>query len=148
MSLSVYPVRPVAVFSLLALGTILCVASPASQKTGVPPDSPPKYDSQTETKINGVVEEVNLLTLGMRKDFTELIVKVGDDRVRIYACPKAFQEEVGISLTKGDQITVTGSKVKLGTSDVVLARELVKGSDTFQFRDGKGKPVWDERTGK
>jgi hypothetical protein len=55
---------------------------------------------------------------------------------------------MGISFTKGDQIAVTGSKVKQDTADVILARELVKGSDTLMFRDDKGKPVWDARTGK
>jgi hypothetical protein len=55
---------------------------------------------------------------------------------------------MGISFAKGDEIAVTGSKVKQETSDVILAREMVKGSDTLMFRDDKGKPVWDERTGK
>ena len=69
-------------------------------------------------------------------------------KVHIYVCPKAFQEEMGISFSKGDQIAVTGSKVKQDTSDVILAREVVKGADTLMFRDDKGKPVWDARTGK
>jgi hypothetical protein len=86
--------------------------------------------------------------LGTRKDFTELIVKSGDDMVHIYVCPKPFQEELGISFSKGDEIAVTGSKVKQEASDVILARELVKGTDTLLFRDDKGKPVWDWRTGK
>jgi hypothetical protein len=64
------------------------------------------------------------------------------------SCPKPFQEEMGISFSKGDEIAVTGSKVKQDTSDVILARELVKGTDTLMFRDDKGNPVWDSRTGK
>ena len=108
----------------------------------------PKYDLHTETKTKGVVEEVNLLPLGTRKDFTELIIKSGDDKIHIYVCPKPFQEEMGISFNKGDEIAVTGSKVKQEASDVILARELVKGTDTLLFRDDKGNPVWDWRTGK
>lgn len=108
----------------------------------------PKYDLLTETKIKGVIDAVNLLSVGTRKDFTELVIKSGDDSTHIYLCPKPFQEEMGISFTKGDQIAVTGSKVKQDTSDVILARELVKGTDTLMFRDDKGKPVWDSRTGK
>jgi hypothetical protein len=79
---------------------------------------------------------------------SELIIKNGDGRVHIYVCPKPFQEEMGISFSKGDQIAVTGSKVKQDTLDVILARELVKGTDTLMFRDDKGKPAWDARTGK
>jgi hypothetical protein len=119
-----------------------------SQKA--PPDNGglPKYDLQSETKIKGVIDAVNLLSVGSRKDFTELIIKNGDDSTHIYLCPKPFQEEMGMSFTKGDQIAVTGSKVKQDASDVILARELVKGTDTLMFRDDKGKPVWDSRTGK
>jgi len=91
---------------------------------------------------------VKLLPLGTRKDFTELIIQSGDDKVHIYVCPKTFQEEMGISFSKGDQIAITGSKVKQEGSDVILARELVKGQDTVLFRDDKGSPVWDWRTGK
>ena len=99
-------------------------------------------------KTKGIVDEVNLLPLGTRKDFTELIIKAGDDKVHIYVCPKPFQDEMGISFGKGDEIAVTGSKVKQEAFDVILARELVKGTDTLLFRDDKGNPVWDWRTGK
>ena len=55
---------------------------------------------------------------------------------------------MGITFAKGDEIAVTGSKVKQETSDVILVRELVKGTDTLMFRDGKGNPIWNWRTGK
>jgi len=127
---------------------ILCLSPGLSQKAQPDDGSLPKYDLHTETKTKGVVDEVNLLPLGTRKDFTELIIKSGDDKLHIYVCPKPFQEEMGISFSKGEEIAVTGSKVKQETLDVILARELVKGSDTLLFRDDKGKPVWDWRTGK
>jgi hypothetical protein len=127
---------------------LLCVTSGLSQKAHPDDSSLPKYDLHTETKTKGVVDEVNLLPLGTRKDFTELIIKSGDDKLHIYVCPKPFQEELGISFSKGDEIAVTGSKVKQETSDVILARELVRGADTLLFRDDKGKPVWDWHTGK
>jgi hypothetical protein len=94
------------------------------------------------------VDEINVLAMGTRKDFTELIIKSGDDKLHIYVCPKPFQDEMGISFTKGDEIAITGSKVKQETSDVILVRQLVKGTDTLMFRDDKGNPVWDPRTGK
>jgi hypothetical protein len=108
----------------------------------------PKYDRQTEMKTKGIVEEINVLTVGSRKDFTELVIKSGDDKLHIYVCPKPFQDEMGINFIKGDELAVTGSKVKQETSEIILAREMVKGTDTLMFRDDKGKPVWDERTGK
>jgi hypothetical protein len=119
-----------------------------SQKAHPEDNSLAKYDLHTETKTDGVIDEVNQVSVGGRKDFTELIIKRGDDKLHIYVCPKPFQEEIGLSLGKGDRIEVTGSKVKQEASEVILARQLVKGTDTLMFRDDKGTPVWDWRTGK
>ena len=54
-------------------------------------------------------------------------------------------EEIGVIFSKGDEIAVTGSKVKQDGADVVLAREVVKGNDTLVLRDDKGNPVWSWR---
>jgi hypothetical protein len=132
----------------ISLFMLLCAIPALAQKTEQKDSSPTKYDLHTELKTKGVVDEVNLLSFGTRKDFTELIVKSGDDKVHIYVCPKPFQDEMGITFTKGDEISVTGSKIKQETSDVILARELIRGTDTLLFRDDKGNPVWDPRTGK
>jgi len=144
-----FPPRKASPVFFVALLIWVLSASPGLAQKAQPEDATlPKYDLHTETKIKGVVDAVNLLSVGTRKDFTELVIKTGDDSSHIYLCPKPFQEEMGISFTKGDQIAVTGSKVKQDTVDVILARELVKGTDTLLFRDDKGKPVWDARTGK
>ncbi len=132
----------------IPLFLLLCVTPGLSQKAQQDDGSLPKYDLHTETKTKRVVDEVNLLSVGTREDFTEPIIKNGDDKIRIYLCPKPFQEEMGISVNKGDKIAVTGSKVKQEGSDMILARELVKGTDTLLLGDDKGNPVWDWRTGK
>jgi hypothetical protein len=142
------PLRTIPVLSLVTFLVLLSARPGLSQKTQPSTGGVLIYDLHTEMKTKGVIDEVNLLPVGSRRDFTELIIKNGDERVHIYVCPKPFQEEMGISFSKGDQIAVTGSKVKQDTLDVILARELVKGTDTLMFRDDKGKPVWDARTGK
>ena len=50
--------------------------------------------------------------------------------------------DMGVSFSKGDEISLTGSKVKQGEADLILAREVVKGTDTLVLRDDKGNPVW------
>lgn len=125
-----------------------CGAPGLAQKASQNVTIVPKYDVHTEMKTKGTVDEVNLLALASKQDIAELIIKSGDDKIHIYVCPKAFEDEMGISFTKGDEIAVTGSKVKQEAVDVILARELVKGTDTLVFRDDKGNPVWNARTGK
>ena len=128
---------------------LLCATLTLAQQKAPPNENGfPKYDLHSEIKTKGVVDEIKVLPWGTRKDVTQLIIKSGDDKVLVYVCPKPFQEEMGISFSKGDEVSVTGSKVKLDASDVILARELVRGEETLLFRDDKGNPVWDWRTGK
>lgn len=132
----------------VALSVVLCLTAGLCQETPHSKASAIKYDLQTETKTKGVVDEVKLFDLGTRKDFVQLIVKSAEEKVVVYVCPKSFQDEMGITFSKGDEITVTGSKMKQEDSGVILAREMERGQETFLFRDGKGNPVWDWRTGK
>ena len=148
LEIHIRPSKATTVLFFVPLFVLLCSTAGLARGHKKDDASLPKYDPSTEAKTKGVVDEIKLLPLEAGKDFIVLVVKSGDDTVQIYVCPKTFQEEVGISFGKGDEITVTGSRVKQEASDVILARELVKGTDTLLFRDDKGKPVWDLRTGK
>jgi hypothetical protein len=128
---------------------LLCCSSSAfSQKVTTKSSTSPKYDLQTERKAKGVVDEVKILDFGTRNDFVQLILQEENETLVVYVCPKPFEEELGVTFAKGEQISFTGSKVKGEESEVILAREIVKGTDTWTFRDAKGSPVWDPRTGK
>ena len=142
--------RCVSTSCLLLIALFLFFASTpgVSQGTPLKSSAPPKYDFHTETKANGIVDEVKVFDFGTRKDFVQLILKDGSEMLVLYVCPKALEEEMGIAFTKGDQISFTGSKVKQQESEVILAREVVKGADTLVFRDAKGSPIWNPRTGK
>jgi hypothetical protein len=125
------------IFSAVAL---LCTLPLVAQKPQEP--SPPKYDLRTETKMKGTVEEVKLPPKGSEKEVAHLQVKTGTDTVDLYLCPKSFLDDMGVSFSKGDEVALTGSKVKQGEADLILAREVVKGADTLVLRDEKGNPVW------
>ena len=125
------------ILSVLALLCTLPLVAQRDQET-----SPPKYDLHTETKMKGSVEEVRLPPKGSEKEVVHLLVKTGTDTVDAYLCPKSFLDDMGVSFSKGDEISLTGSKVKQGEADLILAREVVKGTDTLVLRDEKGNPVW------
>jgi len=92
--------------------------------------------------MKGTVEEVKLPPKGSEKEVAHLLLKNGTDTVDVYLCPKSFLQDMGVSFSKGDEIALTGSKVKQGEADLILVREVVKGSDTLVLRDEKGSPVW------
>ena len=127
--------------SWFALLAVLLVVSAGAQKAAPKPRGP-KYDFQTETKIKGTIEELKLPPKGSEKQIAHLVVKAGADTFDVYLCPKSFFDDMGMTFAKGDEITLTGSKVKEGETDLVLAREVVKGNDTFVLRDAKGAPAW------
>jgi hypothetical protein len=123
---------------LSVLSVLLLAAVSAGQ-------APPKYDPATEVKFKGTVEELRLPPKGNEKDVAHLTIKAGADTFDLYLCPKAFMDDMGVSFAKGDELAFTGSKVKQGGAEMILAREVVKGSDTVVLRDDKGNPVWSWR---
>lgn len=128
--------------SLVALIAFFSLIPARAQKKQGSDASVPKYDLHTETSIKGTVEELKLPATAGAKDFAQLMVKNGADIIDVYLCPKSFLDDMGVSFTKGNDVTVTGSQVKQAGTDIVLAREVVKGDDRLTLRDDKGIPVW------
>ena len=126
---------------LLAVAVVAASVSPMGAQAGSP-----KYDATTEAKFKVTVQDLKLPAKGNEKDAAHLLVKDGSDTLDIYLCPKSFLDDMGASFAKGDEVTVTGSKIKQDGADLILAREVIKGSDTLMLRDDKGKPVWNWRT--
>jgi len=104
--------------------------------------APPKYDVQTETKIQGTIQDITMPASGQGKQVVHLLMKVGNDTMDIYLCPKSYLDEMGVEFNRGDEIVVTGSQVKQENGNLVLARQAQKGQDTLVLRDDKGNPVW------
>ena len=104
--------------------------------------APPKYDSATETKFKGVVEQLKLVPPTGGKPEAYLVMKADPAAAQVYLCPKRFLDEMGVDFKAGDEIQITGSKVKQDGADLTLAREIVKGGDTLTLRFKDGKPAW------
>jgi hypothetical protein len=127
-------------FFLAAFLVSVCLTPMLGEKP--PAAASPKYDLETETKMKGTVDEVKLPQKGSEKEVAHLLIKHGSDILDVYLCPKSFLDDMGMSFNKGDDIALTGSKVKQNGTDLILAREVVKGDMTLALRDGKGEPVW------
>jgi hypothetical protein len=129
--------KSISVYSIALTFTIIWLSTCSFAQHSVP-----KYDATTETKMKGTIEELKLPEKGHEKDIVHLVMKNGDETVDIYLCPKSFMDDMGVTFSKGDEISFTGSKIKQDGSDMVLARQVSKGQDTLILRDDKGKPVW------
>ena len=119
--------------------------TPLLAQKPAPKPSSPKYDLQSETQIKGTIEELKFPEKGKEKESAHLILKNTDTTIDVTLCPKSFLDDMGVSYAKGDEISLTGSKISLDGSSVLLAREVSKGGDKLVLRDAKGEPVWNWR---
>lgn len=102
----------------------------------------PLYDVKTETTVSGLVQEVREVAGPGRNTGVHIILKTDGGALEVHVGPGWYLRQQKYELTKGDQIEVTGSKVKLQDIDVLLAREIKKGGNTWTLRDAQGIPLW------
>ena len=108
----------------------------------------PQYDPKTEVTLSGTIEEVKLMpSPGMKGGGTHLVLNTGTETIDVHAGPTWFLKDHNYTFAKGDHIDVTGSKISVGGSDALIAREIKKGSETMTLRDSQGIPAWSRRKG-
>lgn len=73
---------------------------------------------------------------------THLVVKFDAETLPVHVGPSAYVEQKGFSFAQGDQIEVTGSKIKFEGNDVIVAREIKKGDMVLTLRNKQGIPAW------
>jgi hypothetical protein len=102
----------------------------------------PKYDMTKEVTIKGTVEEIKEVPNPKGQTGIYLMVKSDAAILEVRLCPNSFLKEFAVVFNKGDELTITGSKVKVNDKDVILAREIEKGNNKIVLRDKDGAPVW------
>ena len=107
-----------------------------------------RYDVATETTVTGTVDQVQTMQPqggGMGGGGIHLVVNVATGPIAIHVGPGAYVKSKGFGFATGDALTITGSKVAMNDEDVIIAREITKGSDRLVLRDAKGFPLWSGR---
>ena len=100
------------------------------------------YNPATEARETGTVEDVRDATGYRGWSGTHLILKTDKEDLDVHLGPKAYLTESGFAFAKGDQIEVLGSRMKVGATDALLAREVTKDGKTLVLRDANGIPKW------
>lgn len=123
---------------------ILAVTGVVTSALAAQPSSAPKYDPATEAVFKGTVQEVRdrqcPVSGGMG---AHIILKLADNTtIEVHLAPSKFVKEYELVFNPGDQLEVTGSKVNVEGVDSVLAREVKRGDEIFEFRDKQGNPAW------
>ena len=125
------------------LAAVLVIAVPlAFAQKDAETHAMPKYDASKEVKIKGSIEDIKEIAMGKGEVGVHLMVKTASETIEVRLCPSGYLKDFEVALSKGQQVEVTGSKVKAEDKDVILAREVVQGNNTLTLRDKQGTPVW------
>ena len=102
----------------------------------------PRYDTATEVTLRGAITKVETHTGRMGWDGTHLVVSFDAETLTVHVGPSNYLEQQGFSFVTGDQIEVTGSRIKLEGTDVLIARAITKGEKVLTLRNSEGIPAW------
>lgn len=102
----------------------------------------PSYNLATTTQVAGIVTGIRQVPAGSPLAGTHLTLKSKNAMVDVYLGPADFLKFLKVSFPVGDEISVTGSKVKLDNADVILSRQVDDGSALITLRDSSGAGDW------
>jgi hypothetical protein len=130
--------------SLLAM----LVAFPALTlaQGGPPPGKGPGamrlFDPSTIVTVSGSVASESRIDRGTGHLGVHLSVKTPDGEIPVHLGPDFWVDKQTLKFAKGDEITVTGSRITFEGKPAIIAVTVTKGTATLVLRDAKGVPSW------
>ena len=124
---------------------LLALAAPVpalAQDASAGQKSKVKYDPATVVTVKGTVLGETRVDRGKGHKAVHLVVKVGEDQVSVHLGPDNWVDRQSVKFTKGDEVTVKGSKFTYNGKYGVIAQSVAKGGETLTARDAAGKPAW------
>jgi hypothetical protein len=100
------------------------------------------YNPNTEITVKGTVEKVAEITGRRNWKGIHLSLRADDQRYNVRVGPSYYLSANGFTLAVGDQIVVTGSKIKFDGADAIVAREIKKDGKVLTLRNRQGIPNW------
>ena len=124
---------------LIVALTLSAAWSALAQKSEVVP----KYDLTTESTFRGTIVDISERNCPVSGGLGfHFILKVQDKPIEIHVTSSKFMKSYGLALNRGDHVEVVGSKVNFEGVETIFAREVIRGNETFAFRDKAGRPLW------
>jgi DNA/RNA endonuclease YhcR with UshA esterase domain len=137
--------------ALLGMSLIVLVVgaqqAAAQQGAGRNPQ-PGSYDVAAEQTVKGTVADVQQATGPGPGSGTHVTLTTATGTVALALGPSQYMTQKKYVLAAGDEIEVIGAKTQVDGHDVLVVREIKKGSETMTFRNAKGFPMWSGRAGR
>lgn len=104
----------------------------------------PEYNTPTAVHLRAVVSEVKVTPEGQAMAGVHLFVKNGGEILDVFLGPSQYIKIFNLPLNPGDRVEVLGSEVKFKGANMILGREVTKGTVTMILRDDSGTPMWND----
>ncbi len=104
------------------------------------------YDPNTMEKLKGEIETIEPFT--PRKGMSQgihLVLKTDTGSIPVQLGPSWYIEKQNLTLTVGDKVEITGSRVTFDDKPAIIAAEIKKGDKVLKLRNQDGTPVWSRR---
>jgi hypothetical protein len=102
----------------------------------------PQYDKSTEVNLRGTVEKVESQTGKWGWTGTHLVVRFEAETLTVHVGPSRYLVQEEFDFAVGDEIELTGSRVRVEEREILIAREIRKGDKVLRLRNEQGIPVW------
>lgn len=96
-----------------------------------------KYDKATVESKKGTVVDIE----DYKKGGVHVTLKTDKETINVHLGPASYLEKK-IKISRGDVISVTGSRVTYAKAAAIIAREVEKGGVTVRLRKDDGTPLW------
>jgi hypothetical protein len=99
------------------------------------------YNPANEVVIKGAVDRVEEFAcpVGEGEMGQHLMLRTGNGIVQVHLAPARIMRSQNLAFAPGDQIEVVGAKFRYRGNDDLIAREIIRGNESFIFRDSQGK---------
>jgi len=101
------------------------------------------YDQNTLEKVEGLVVDARDYNCPVSGTVgSHITIKSEGRDIEVHLAPASFMKQYEIAIRKNDKVTVFGSRITFEGKPSLIARSVVMGRDTFNFRDSNGRPLW------
>ena len=110
-----------------------------------PQRRPPSYNATAEVTLHGVVKDVREFYCPISGDEgTHLTLATATGTTEVHVAPSRFLLNKQWNFSQGDEVEVVGSPIIFHGHQALIARTIVRGTQTVALRKADGKPLWVE----
>jgi len=125
----------------LIVAVVIACASPQAHSQAGLNKRGRMYNPANEITVKGKVEKVTRIQ-GQRGSGVHVTLKTESDTFEVILAPASFLTEKNFKIAEGDELEVTGAKMKHQGHAAIIARRIAMGGRDLVLRNPKGIPEW------